>query len=92
MHNLRRTLEQRWNFQQATVMCFVCFASVSDSVDRDSLLRIMATDGMPSELMITAYYSSTKMNVRASGSDSLPLRSTPAFDKNVLSPLPSLIT
>ncbi len=41
MHNLRRTLEQRWSFQQATVMCFVDFASAFDSVDRDSLWRRM---------------------------------------------------
>ncbi len=27
MHNLGHTLEQRWSFQQATVMCFVDFAS-----------------------------------------------------------------
>ncbi len=32
IHNLRRTLEQRWSFQQATVMCFVDFASAFDSV------------------------------------------------------------
>ncbi len=44
MHNL---LEQRWSFQQVTVMCFVDFASAFDSVDRDSLWRIMAADGMP---------------------------------------------
>ncbi len=47
MYNLRRTLEQRWSFQQATSMCFVDFASAFDSVDRDSLWRIMATDEMP---------------------------------------------
>ncbi len=41
MHNLRRILDQRWSFQQATVMCFVDFASVFDSVDRDSLWQIM---------------------------------------------------
>ncbi len=32
MHNLCRTLEQRWSFQQAMVMCFVDFVSVFDSV------------------------------------------------------------
>ncbi len=47
MHNLRRTLEQRWSLQQATVMCFIDFASAFDSVDRDPLWRIMAVDGMP---------------------------------------------
>ncbi len=74
MHNLRRTLEQRWSFQQATVMCLVDFGSAFDSVDRDSLWRIMAADGIPPKLLrlIKAYYSSTKMKVRASGSDSVP--------------------
>ncbi len=47
MHNLRRTLEQRWGFQQALVMYFVDFASAFDSVDKDSLWQVMAADGMP---------------------------------------------
>ncbi len=47
MHNLGRILEQRRSFQQATVMCFVDFASAFDSVNMDSLWRIMAVDGMP---------------------------------------------
>ncbi len=74
MHSLRRTLEQRWSFLQATVMCFVDFASAFDSVDRDSLWRIMAAEGMPPKLLrlIKAFYSSTKMKVRASGSDTMP--------------------
>ncbi len=41
MHNPRRTLEQRWSSLQATVICFVNFGSVFDSVDRDSLWQIM---------------------------------------------------
>ncbi len=45
MHNLCVTLEQRWSFQEATVMCFVGSASAFDSVDRDSLWRIMVVDG-----------------------------------------------
>ncbi len=74
MHNLRRILEQRWSFQQATVMCLVDFASAFNSVDRDSLWRILAVEGMPPKLLrlIEAYYSSTKMKIRASGSDSMP--------------------
>ncbi len=74
MHKLRRTMEQRWSFQQVTVMCFVDFASALDSVDRDFLWRIMAADGMPPNLLrlIKVYYSSTRMNVRANGSDSMP--------------------
>ncbi len=76
MHNLRRTLEQRLSFQQATEVCFFDFASAFDSVDRDSLWRIMAADGIPPKLLrvIKAYYSSTKMKVRASGSDSMPFK------------------
>ncbi len=52
-------------------MCFVDFASAFDSVDRYSLWQIMAADGRPSKLLrlIKAYYWSTKMKVRASGSD-----------------------
>ncbi len=59
MHNLRRILEQRRSFQQATVMCFVDFASAFDCVDRGSLWQIMAADGMPPTLLrlIKAYYS-----------------------------------
>ncbi len=74
MHNLRRILEQRLSFQQATVMCFFDFASAFDSVDRDSLWQIMVADGLPPKLLrlIMAYYSSIKMKVRASGSDSMP--------------------
>ncbi len=70
MHNLRRILEQRWSFQQATVTCFVDFVSAFDSVDR----QIMVADGMPPKLLrlIKAHYSSTKMKVMASGRDSMP--------------------
>ncbi len=54
-------------------MCCVDFASAFDSVDRDSLWRIMEADGMPPKLLrlIKAYYSSSKMKVMASGSDSM---------------------
>ncbi len=57
------------------LLCFVDFGSAFDSVDRDSLWQIMAADGMPLKLLrlIKAYYSSTKMKVRASGNDSMPL-------------------
>ncbi len=72
MNNLRRTLEQRWSFQQATVMCFVDFASAFASVDSYSIWRIMAADGMPPKLVrLIRAYSSTKMKVRVSGSDSM---------------------
>ncbi len=58
---------------QATVKCFCGFAFAFDSVDRYSLWRIMTVDGMPPKLsLIKAYYSSTKMKVRACGSVSMP--------------------
>ncbi len=73
MHGSDAQPTLRWSFQQATVMCFVDFASAFDPVDRDSLGRTMAADGMTPKLLrlIKAYYSSTKMKVRASGSDSM---------------------
>ncbi len=46
MHNLRHTLGHRWSFQQTTVMSFVDFASAFDSMDRDSLWRLMSADGL----------------------------------------------
>ncbi len=61
MLNLRGTLGQLWSFQQATVMCFVDFASALDSVDRDSLWRIMTANGLSPEILrlIKAYYAPT---------------------------------
>ncbi len=55
-------------------MCFVDFASAFVSVDRDSLWRIMAENGIHPKLLrlIKAYYSSTIMEVRATGSYSMP--------------------
>ncbi len=53
------------------VLCASLTASAFDSVDRDSLWRIMAVDGMLSKL-IKAYYASTKIKVRESGGDSMP--------------------
>ncbi len=47
MHNVCPSLEQRWSFQQATVVCLESFASAFDSVDRDFQWWIMAADGMP---------------------------------------------
>ncbi len=50
-----------------------------------------AADGIPPKLLrlIKAYYSSTKMKVRASGNDSMPFE---IRYKDVFSPLPSSIT
>ncbi len=93
MHNLRRILEQRWIFQQATVTCFVDFAFAFDSVDRDSLWQIMAADGMPPKLLrlIKAYYSSTKLKVRASESDSMPFEIRSGVRQGCALSLPSSI-
>ncbi len=57
MHNLRDTLEQRWSYKQATD-----FASVFDSVDRESLRRIMAVDGMPPPLTLGADQDVLRVN------------------------------
>ncbi len=60
------------------LLFFVDFATVFESMDRDSLWRIMAADGMPFKLMlIKAYYTSTKMKFRASGDDSMPFEIYP---------------
>ncbi len=92
MQDLRLVLVKRRSFQQATVMCFVDFAFAFDSVDRDSLWRIMTVVGMPPKLMrlIKAFYSSTMMKVRAS--DSMPFEIRSGVQKDVLSPLLSSIT
>nr|VZI41908.1 unnamed protein product [Spirometra erinaceieuropaei] len=57
---LRRILEFRHSYQQATAVCFVDFAAAFDSVHRESLRRIMALDGVPAKFisMIKAYYRS----------------------------------
>ncbi len=59
VHNLRRTLEQRLSFRQASLIL---------------LLRIIAADGMTPKLLklIKACYSSTKMTIRANCNDSMP--------------------
>ncbi len=74
-------------------MCFVDFAPSFDSVERDSLWRIMAVDGMLPKLLrlIKAYYVLTKWLEQVIVTQ-CPLRSAPAFDKDVLSRLPSSIT
>ncbi|CAE1141694.1 unnamed protein product [Acanthosepion pharaonis] len=59
--NLRRTLEQRWAYQQPTVLCFIDFAAAFDSVDRDALWKLMLADGIPVKLLhlIQGYYRAT---------------------------------
>ncbi len=91
MHNLRRTLEKRWSFQQTTVMCFVDFASAFNSVDRNSLWQIIAAYGMRAKLLrlIKAYYGRRSGQV---GVTHCLLRFAPAFDKDVHCRLPSSAT
>nr|VZI09395.1 unnamed protein product [Spirometra erinaceieuropaei] len=62
---LRRILEFRHSYQQPTAVCFVDFAAAFDSVNRESLWRIMALDGVPAKIiaMIKAYYRSTTARV-----------------------------
>ncbi len=54
-------------------MCFVDSAYAFDSVNLDSLWRIMAVDGMPPRFLrlVKAYYSSNKITVKASGIGSM---------------------
>ncbi len=65
MHNLCRTQEQRWSFQQAIVTCF------RGVVDRESIWLIMAANGMSRYLLrlTKVYYASTMMMVRAGGDE-----------------------
>nr|VZI18646.1 unnamed protein product [Spirometra erinaceieuropaei] len=53
------------SYQQPTAVCFVDFAAAFDSVDRESLWRIMALDGEPAKIiaMIKAYYRSITARV-----------------------------
>nr|VZI49593.1 unnamed protein product [Spirometra erinaceieuropaei] len=62
---LRRILEFGHSYQQPTAVCFVDFAAAFDSVQRESLWRIMALDGVPAKIiaMIKAYYRSTTARV-----------------------------
>ncbi len=55
-------------------MRFADFAFGLDSMDRDSLWRIMAVDGTPPKLLrlIKVYYALTKMKDRATWIDSMP--------------------
>ncbi len=47
MHNGRHKLEQRWSYQQATIMRFVDFAFAFDSVERQLLWLSMVAKGNP---------------------------------------------
>ena len=72
LFTLRRILEHRYSFQQPTTACFVDFRAAFDSVDRDSLWRIMLADGMPAKFvnLMQSYYAFTRGRVRAYGTDS----------------------
>ncbi len=77
--------------------CITCVAHISstganisrpaafDSVDRETLWRIVAAAGIPPQLLrlIKAYCASTKMKVRASGLSQCLLRFTLTFEKCV---------
>ncbi len=93
---MRRTLENHWNFMEATIMCFVDLASAFNSASKGSLWRIMAVDRMLPKLLkfIKAYYASTNdTNWSKWGAGTLSaMRFAPAFDKDVFSPLLSSIT
>ncbi|CAI9717498.1 Hypothetical predicted protein [Octopus vulgaris] len=71
---LTRILEHRWCFQQKTVICFVDFAAAFDSVDRDTLWKVMQADGIPPKLLniIKTYYRSARPRVRVYGEVSEP--------------------
>ncbi len=68
-------------------------ASAFDSKDREFLWWIMAPDGMPPKplKLINAYYASAKTKTAEVGVTQCLLRFTAAFDKDVLSRLPSSI-
>nr|VZI19584.1 unnamed protein product [Spirometra erinaceieuropaei] len=65
MFTLRRILELCHSYHQPTAVCFIDFAAAFDSVHRVSLLRIMALDGVPANIvaMTKAYYRSTTASV-----------------------------
>ena len=69
---LRRILEHRFKFQQPTAACFIDFRAAFDSVDRESLWKVMLADGIPPKFirLLKAFYSSTKARVRAYGAES----------------------
>ncbi len=70
--SLCRTLEHRGCFQQPTVVCLIDFTAAFDPIDRQSLWKIMETDGFPPKLLrlVQAYYRSTKSRVRSRGGES----------------------
>ncbi len=82
MHNPRRTLEQRWSYHNATALCFIGIASAFDSVDRDSLWRIVAADGIPTRLS-RLIKASTKMKVKVSGGDAMSLETRSPLFNNI---------
>ena len=69
---LRRILEHRYKFQQATITCFIDFRAAFDSVNRDALWKVLLLDGMPPKLvkLISSYYTATNSRVRVYGEES----------------------
>ncbi|BHF58542.1 hypothetical protein SprV_0100149400 [Sparganum proliferum] len=62
---LIRILEFCHSYQQPTAVCFIDLVAAFDSVQRESLWRIMALGGVPAKIiaMIKAYYCSTTERV-----------------------------
>jgi hypothetical protein len=69
---LRQILQRRHQFNLPTYVAFVDFAAAFDSVDRDSLWKIMSSCGVPDKLLaiIKAMYTHTSSTVRIGASTS----------------------
>ena len=67
--SIRRILEFRHEYRQPTAVAFIDFKAAFDSVDRESVWKIMLADGLPPKLMnlISSLYSATKASVRVYG-------------------------
>ncbi|MES9976207.1 MAG: reverse transcriptase domain-containing protein [Candidatus Thiodiazotropha sp.] len=75
---LRRILEHRYKYQQPTSACFVDFRAAFDSIDRNSLWKLIYADGMPGKLvnLLKSYYATTQSRVRMYGEESSPFSLT----------------
>ena len=66
---LRQILETRREYQQPTVVVFIDFKAAFDSVFRESLWKILETDGMPPKILnlIKSLYNNTRACVKHKG-------------------------
>ena len=66
---LRRVIEHRHRYQQATHVCFIDFKAAFDSVNREKLWEVMRRDGVNGKLirLLRAYYENTRARVRVYG-------------------------